>query len=218
MPHSYPKMTMATKTIEQDAKRLFAAHSNLIRRCIEGFSTFARDDGNGRIALGFIPHAPEKYARLSALYETTHHMLIGLYRLQKEGTYGATFEDWVNILRFDSALVRSGQGWNGTRELSEAEDNLRRQYERLFTDLLAFRQMHIKDILSYARQEAQQEYMEGHHSAMETFQAVADQYFDRQRRDAVAEEASEDTLPVREKFAEPMPLLKRMLTVGLFRN
>ncbi len=214
---------MTIKTLETDALRIFRAHSSFIRRCIEGFSTFARDDGNGRIALGFIPHAPEKYSRLGSLYQISHQVLIGLYRMHKDGVQSATFEDWMQLLGFDAAQVCAEQGWDGSRVLSEAETALRQQFKRLGTDLNEFRQTHLKDILCYARQEAETAYGTGQSDAIETYQSVSDAYFGRGRR--VKLDTAEPLPTPRprhdettELAAQNIPLLKRMLGAGLFRN
>jgi hypothetical protein len=112
--------------LEQDAKRLFALHSPLIRRCIERFSTYARDDGNGRVALGFMPLSPDKYMRLSQIYQTVHNLMVCFYHLHREGSAETSLEDWVNLLQFDPVVLRCNQGWDQEGRLDcEMEEQLR---------------------------------------------------------------------------------------------
>lgn len=213
---------MTAKTFETDALRIFRAHSSLIRRCIEGFSTFARDDGNGRIALGFIPHAPEKYSRLGGLYQTAHQVLIGLYRVHKDGAQNVPFDDWMLLLSFDVESVRAEQGWDGSRALSEPEQILRQQFDRLAADLNDYRSHHLKDILCYARQEAETSFNDGRMDAIELYQSVSDAYFSRTRRaKAGSDERPESSRrydETAELVAQNTPLLKRMLGAGIFWN
>ena len=205
---------MATMTLEQDAKRLFSAHSPLIRRCIERFSVHARDDSNSRVALGFMPLAPEKYARLAQIYQCLHQLMVCFYHMQRTGGSETVLEDWINLLQFDPMIIRSNQGWTPGARLPESEDLLRAGFERLSQDVLGFRQKHLKEVLSYARQSADEAARAGRGEAHDLFQAVSDQFFLRQR----GRELDEETLPpARGSLSEQIRLPLSFLG-GLLRN